>query len=168
LLAKPTPRNLNLGSDRFAMFNKKRDIPLEADMGLVGHSQETLFYLRPKGWLRVDDLQTKEVRSSQAFVAMWFHESLEEPYLNGLHKAIYDSGYDPRRVDQKHHHLNKVDDEIIAEIRRSRFIVVDGTCEKEKVRGSVYFSARPHYPDSSASQANVNSRARWHPQAVRG
>jgi hypothetical protein len=27
LLAKPTPRNLNLGSDRFAMFNKKRDIP---------------------------------------------------------------------------------------------------------------------------------------------
>jgi hypothetical protein len=27
LLAKPTPRNLNLGSDRFAMFNKKWDIP---------------------------------------------------------------------------------------------------------------------------------------------
>jgi hypothetical protein len=30
LLAKPTPRNLNLGSDRFAMFNKKRDIPCDA------------------------------------------------------------------------------------------------------------------------------------------
>jgi len=27
LLAKPTPRNVNLGSDRFAMFNKNRDIP---------------------------------------------------------------------------------------------------------------------------------------------
>jgi hypothetical protein len=27
LLAKPTPRNVNLGSDRFAMFNKERDIP---------------------------------------------------------------------------------------------------------------------------------------------
>jgi hypothetical protein len=26
LLAKPTRRNINLGSDRFAMFNKKRDI----------------------------------------------------------------------------------------------------------------------------------------------
>ena len=28
LLAKPTPLNINLGSDRFAMFNKVRDIPL--------------------------------------------------------------------------------------------------------------------------------------------
>ena len=27
LLAKPTPLNINLGSDRFAMFNKVRDIP---------------------------------------------------------------------------------------------------------------------------------------------
>jgi hypothetical protein len=26
LLAKPTPLNINLGSDRFAMFNKERDI----------------------------------------------------------------------------------------------------------------------------------------------
>jgi hypothetical protein len=30
LLAKPTPRNVNLGSDRFAMFNKERDIPGDA------------------------------------------------------------------------------------------------------------------------------------------
>jgi hypothetical protein len=27
LFAKPTPLNINLGSDRFAMFNKKWDIP---------------------------------------------------------------------------------------------------------------------------------------------
>jgi hypothetical protein len=26
LLAKPARRNINLGTDRFAMFNKKRDI----------------------------------------------------------------------------------------------------------------------------------------------
>ena len=29
MFAKPTPLNINLGSDRFAMFNKKRDIPRE-------------------------------------------------------------------------------------------------------------------------------------------
>jgi hypothetical protein len=58
-----------------------------------------------------------------------------------LYKAIYDSGYDPRRVDQQHHHLNKVDDEIVAEIRRSRFLVADFTCEPGKVRGGVYFEA---------------------------
>ena len=27
MLVKPTPRNVSLGSDRFAMFNKERDIP---------------------------------------------------------------------------------------------------------------------------------------------
>jgi hypothetical protein len=27
LLAKPTPRNVNLGSVRFSMFNKERDVP---------------------------------------------------------------------------------------------------------------------------------------------
>jgi len=27
LFAMPTPLNINLGSDRFAMFNKNRDIP---------------------------------------------------------------------------------------------------------------------------------------------
>jgi len=26
LLAKPTPLNINLGSDRFSMFNNERDI----------------------------------------------------------------------------------------------------------------------------------------------
>jgi hypothetical protein len=30
LLAKPSPLNINLGRDRFSMFNKKRDIPRRA------------------------------------------------------------------------------------------------------------------------------------------
>lgn len=114
---------------------------LGGEMALVGHNHDTLFYLMPKGWMRVDELQTKEMRSSQGFVAMWFDASTDEPYENGLYKAIYDSGYDPRRVDQRHHHLNKVDDEVISEIRRSRFIVVDFTCDSGRVRGSVYFEA---------------------------
>jgi len=42
-------------------------------------------------------------------------------------------------MDQQHHHLNKVDVEIIAEIRRSRFLVADFTCESGSVRGGVYF-----------------------------
>jgi len=103
--------------------------------------QDTLFAMLPDGWLRFEELQKRQVQSSQAFVAMWFNSATEEPYENVIQRAIYDSGYDPRRVDQKHHHLNKVDDEIIAEIRRSRFLVADFTCELEKVRGGVYFEA---------------------------
>jgi hypothetical protein len=111
------------------------------DLGLVGHSQDTLFYLMPRGWMRVDELQRSDVQSSQAFIAMWFDQSTDEPYKNGLYRAVYDSGYDLRRIDQQHHHLNKVDDEIIAEIRRSRFLVADFTCAPGNVRGGVYFEA---------------------------
>jgi nucleoside 2-deoxyribosyltransferase len=35
----------------------------------------------------------------------------------------------------------RICDEIIAEIRRSRFLVADFTCEKDKVRGGVYFES---------------------------
>jgi hypothetical protein len=116
-------------------------LKMMTDMDLFRVTQETLFSLAPQGWTKYEELQKTAVNSAQAFVAMWFNDATEEPYINGLHKAIEDSGYEPRRVDQKHHHLNKVDDEIIAEIRRSRFLVADFTCEPDKVRGGVYFEA---------------------------
>lgn len=59
---------------------------------------------------------------------------------NGIEPAIRESGYRAVRIDKKEH-VNKIDDEIIAEIRRSKFLVADFTCEKEKIRGGVYFEA---------------------------
>ena len=134
-----------------------------AEMGLMNipsPHQDTSFRMLANGWLRFEELQKKQVQSSQAFVAMWFDPSMEEPYLNGLHRAIYDSGYDPRRVDQQHHHLNKVDDEIIAEVRRSRFLVADFTCGPGKVRGGVYFEASLPWASISRSSGRVRTR-RW-------
>ena len=52
---------------------------------------------------------------------MWFNETTQEPFENGFYKAILHMGYDPKRIDQQHHHLNKVDDEIIAETRHYDF-----------------------------------------------
>jgi hypothetical protein len=103
---------------------------------MVGRVQETLFHLRPKGWLRVDELQSKEVRSSQAFVAMWFNDELAPTWDLGFRSAIERAGYSPLRIDQKEH-ANKICDEIIAEIRRSRFVVADYTGH----RGGVYYEA---------------------------
>ena len=59
---------------------------------------------------------------------------------NGIAPAITESGYLPMRIDKKDH-INKVDDEIIAEIRQSRFVVADFTSEPDKPRGDVYFEA---------------------------
>jgi nucleoside 2-deoxyribosyltransferase len=114
------------------------------EMGLLKDSHSNIGAFRasiaPAGWQRVEALTRKQVISSQAFVAMWFHESLVSAFEDGLAPAIIRAGYQPVRVD-KVHHINKVDDQIIAEIRRSRFLVSDFTCEPEKPRGGVYFEA---------------------------
>ena len=92
------------------------------------------------GWRRIEEMQAAMPDSMQAFVAMWFHSSTSDAYTIGIQPAITDSGYAPLRIDNKQH-VNKIDDEIISEIRRSRFLVADFTCEPEKPRGGVYFEA---------------------------
>lgn len=104
--------------------------------------------LTPAGVKRLEELDTKAVNSEQAFVAMWFDESVDEAYEKGIEPAIRDAGYRPLRIDKKEHN-NKIDDEIIREIRRSRFLICDFTCELVKHkgeptalhRGGVYYEA---------------------------
>ncbi len=67
---------------------------------------------------------------------MWFHEVMDAVYTQGLRPAIADAGYDPLRIDQKKHN-DKIDDEIVAEIRRSGLLVADFTGD----RGGVYYEA---------------------------
>ena len=92
-----------------------------------------------EGHRRVADLSARS-DTSQAFVAMWFDDSVVAVYPEGIAPAIRDAGYRPLRIDQKEHN-NKIDDEIIAEIRRSRFIVADFTQGDEGARGGVYYEA---------------------------
>lgn len=101
-----------------------------------------------KGYEILDQLAQDSANSSQAFVAMWFNESLDAAYRDGFSRAIRDSGYQSLRIDQKEH-VNKIDDEIVAEIRRSRFVVADFTALLVQhgddiiyeARGGVYFEA---------------------------
>lgn len=96
--------------------------------------------LRPPGFARLAALQGGVSVSSQAFVAMWFDSSLVDAYEKGIAMAIRDAGYLPIRIDRKDHN-NKIDDEIIAEIRRSRFMVADFTQGASGARGGVYYEA---------------------------
>ena len=66
---------------------------------------------------------------------------MDEVYEKGIKPAIDSVGYEPQLIKNKEHNNNIVD-EIIAEIRRSRFVIADFTHkEGETVRGSVYFEA---------------------------
>jgi nucleoside 2-deoxyribosyltransferase len=93
-----------------------------------------------RGWQELDNLKRPRTDSAQAFVAMWFSESTTNAYVEGIHPAVRETGYRAIRIDQKEHN-NKIDDEIVSEIRRSRFLIADFTCEPNNVRGGVYYEA---------------------------
>ena len=73
--------------------------------------------------------------SARAFVAMWFHAKHRRAICETVSKGPFTiAGYDPIRVDASHHHLNKVDDEIIGrELRQVLELSLwrDFTCEAE-------------------------------------
>ena len=77
---------------------------------------------------------------SQAFVAMWFDDSMNEAYDIGIKPAIERAGYDAFKINEKPD-VDKIDDEIIGEIRRSRFLVADFTHGDRGARGGVYYEA---------------------------
>ena len=92
------------------------------------------------GYSRLAELERAATVSSQAFVAMWFDESLQDAWTNGIKPAIENAGYSPIRIDNQEY-IGRIDDEIIAEIRRSRFIVADFTQGEDGARGGVYYEA---------------------------
>ena len=96
--------------------------------------------LRIKGYARIEEIQKHYVQSKKAFVAMWFHGSMDIVWEEGIEPAILDTGYDPMRID-KEEHIEKIDDRIIASIRNSRFVVADFTHGDDGARGGVYYEA---------------------------
>ena len=92
------------------------------------------------GYARLAELETANTELSKGFVAMWFDDSTQKAWEEGIKLGIEDAGYDAVRIDEKEH-TNKIDDEIIAEIKRSRFVVADFTQGEDGTRGGVYYEA---------------------------
>jgi hypothetical protein len=135
LLAASETDNLEELSELLQMLVKLGYLDGE---GYLGESVEAK--LSVAGWSEIEKLGQQAPNSSQAFVAMWFNETTEDAFYRGIAPAIAAVGYEAIRIDKKEHN-NKIDDEIVAEIRRSRFLIADFTCEKGKVRGGVYYEA---------------------------
>ena len=93
-----------------------------------------------EGFARLDELEKVVTASSKAFVAMWFDDSVEDAWTQGIKPAIENAGYDPVLIKNQEF-IGKIDDEIIAEIRRSRFLVADFTQGDDGARGGVYYEA---------------------------
>ena len=101
------------------------------------------FNLSAKGYARIRDIKLSHRESSQCFVAMWFADEMQEAYDKAIAPAIeyVEPGEEnPRfkavKIDTVEH-INDINDEIIAQIRRSRFMV----CDLTGYRGGVYFEA---------------------------
>jgi hypothetical protein len=89
------------------------------------------------GWARYYELRSSQPNSSQAFVAMWFDASVSDAWTEGIKPGLEDAGYTAVRMDDSIQHNEKIDDRIIAEIRRSGLVIADMTGG----RANVYFEA---------------------------
>jgi hypothetical protein len=75
--------------------------------------------------------------SDSAFIAMWFDWSVADAFFKGIKPAVEeDCGFRAVRIDLEEHN-DDIMDRVLAEIRRSRFLVADFT----KHRNGVYFEA---------------------------
>ena len=90
----------------------------------------------PAGLIQAEELSQTGATYLQGFVAMSFDHSMDVAYTLGFDAGIRAAGYRPFRIDAKEH-INGISDEILAEIRRSRFLVADYTL----TNNGVYFEA---------------------------
>jgi len=141
---------MSTGLGQRSAFSQHLDYPLVTTTGVEEISflanalrereylEKTTDYIQLtlKGWERLEEIQKAGRQSNRAFVAMWFNLSMNSLYDDAIKPAILKAGYDPLRID-RHEHVNRIDDEIIGQIRRSRFMIADFTGQ----RHGVYFEA---------------------------
>ena len=98
---------------------------------------ETLDYrLTLEGWKHLAEISKEKRDSNQVFVAMRFSKEMDYAWENGFKPALKETGYRPIRID-KEEHIGKIDDAIIASIRKSGLLVADFT----GMRSGVFFEA---------------------------
>ena len=104
------------------------------EMGLLVNQDHHQYRVGPKGLLYLEG--RRESVSAIGFCAMWFDAAVLPLWIKVIEPAVRAAGYEPLRIDSKQHN-GKIDDEIMASIRASRFVVSDFTGN----RGGVYYEA---------------------------
>lgn len=107
------------------------------DRGLLNKREnyDEPYLITPAGWARIHELQQSRGTGADGFIAMWFGDEVK-PASDAIYRAVELAGYHAVLMNREEHN-NRIDDEIIARIRGSRFLVADLTGH----RGGVYFEA---------------------------
>jgi hypothetical protein len=87
------------------------------------------FAVSPSGWQEIVRLQEINAKSSTGFVAMSFQPEFISLYDEAIMPGISAAGYEAERVDRTEH-KNRIDDEIVARIKRSRLVVADFSLQR--------------------------------------
>ncbi len=146
--------SINLQEDYpyYHCFNQRELFPLlllllKSEL-IEGENREAEYIHRglkitPNGYERLREIKRKSKDSRQRFVAMWLISEMNNVFDKAIKPAIEyfeDGATEPRftalKIDNKEH-TNDINDEIISEIRRSRFMV----CDLTGYRGGVYWEA---------------------------
>lgn len=121
------------GGQRRMVFGDTEDstgsvgmLRLLEDLGYVKDSQNCDFYsITAHGWQKIDEMRKEEQIVRQGFIAMSFRDETIT-IREAFRKAIVESGYSAVVIDEKEHN-NQIVPEILYEIERSKFAVVDVT-----------------------------------------
>jgi len=110
------------------------------DDGFIKWQTNETVVVMLKGWERIREVRRRSSAISRlGFVAMSFSPDLAQAFDEGIRPAIEvdaQAGYKALRIDREEH-VDRIDERILVEIRRSRFVVADFTGH----RPGVYFEA---------------------------
>lgn len=96
-----------------------------SELGYLNKTRNAQYTISAKGWEKVSELESNKKSINQGFIAMSFNVKTAI-ISDAFKKAISKCGYIPQRIDEKEHN-NQIVPEILFEISRSKFVVVDIT-----------------------------------------
>jgi len=138
LILEPVGKYVLFSKNRVEAAHLLREL---ASRGWISSFQEgefvpSCFNLTLEAWEIIENLRPETKDSKCVFVAMWFDPSMDTFYESGIRRAVEEAGYTPVKMNLIEFN-GKICDEIIAEIKRCKFIISDFSGQ----RGGVYFEA---------------------------
>jgi len=121
------------------------------DLNFVNEVHQNVYIISANGWEIINEIQRREKEIQQGFIAMAFIDETES--IGEIFQKVIKNkcGYIPCRIDQKEHN-NQIVPEILFEISRSKFVVVDVTIPNY----GAYYEAG--YAEASGKQVIVCCR----------